>query len=85
MQNEEMQDPIAKILLSVAKHIDNDLRPPPSTILALRTLNGAIARFAKRFGYSPEDLDMTIGEGKHDLGCRGVEVILPPDDGPFIA
>ena len=50
-------DPLAYILGQVTEGIEKGLRPMPSTIAALRRVNGALARQMAKHGWTPDKYD----------------------------
>lgn len=56
------QDPIAHMLCELAFMVEtHNVRPPPTTIAALRRINGVLAAHARRNGLAP-DYYLTWGD-----------------------
>lgn len=56
-----MNDPVARLLDDVTKLVSSGMRPPPSTIWALRRLNGALAKLGADTGMTPLDFEKELG------------------------
>jgi hypothetical protein len=50
-------DPLAVVLDEVTKLVGEGRRPRPTTIAALRRVNGALARQMREYGFTPEKYD----------------------------
>ena len=56
-----MNDPVAHLLDQVTSLVGSGMRPPPSTIWALRRLNGALAKLGADQGLTPDAFEKELG------------------------
>jgi hypothetical protein len=54
-------DPVAGMLDQITTLVGSGMRPPPSTIWALRRLNGALAKLGADNGLAPEAFEKELG------------------------
>jgi hypothetical protein len=77
VSGQPVNDVVADLLAQVTHGVEQGMRPPPTTIAALRRLNGAIAKQCAANDLKPEDYDKPLS--------FYIEMPARPEQGPDFA